>query len=241
MRQMRAGVFGALLIVSGCHHSSLGVGSPSDGGPAAAAPADSGPDVAIAAPIDSGPEATPPPPDAAPARPDAGSLFCPGRGCTVEESRAYTDCVLDRCDLPYQACLGARYRSNDFGGPCGLYVTCYASCPCGDDACRAACGTPSSACQTCLLNQAVPCVQQAGCPTPICRGVDAGSDARLDASSDAGAAGCADLMKCCASATNLSIKMACDAQVAALKDLQGSDQSCAQLASQYRMAGLCTF
>ena len=49
------------------------------------------------------------------------------------------------------------------------------------------------------------------------------------------------MQRCCASMTNLQVRMACEAQHNALKGQAGVGPACTQLATQYRAAGFCTF
>jgi len=168
---------------------------------------------------------------------DAGSsLSCPANGCTAAQNQAYEDCVFGRCDLPYRTCLGPGYRSGTFGGPCQRFVTCLSKCGCVDMACRTACGPLDLACQSCLVDQVARCVVGSGCMAPACSPPGAVTDAAPDAG-----AGCTDLMKCCASTTDASLKMACQAQYAALANQAGGDLACSMIAAQYQTAGYCTY
>jgi hypothetical protein len=177
-----------------------------------------------------------------------GGLNCPPTGqsnCTAEQTKPYTDCIFSKCDSQYQACFGAGYKSGSFGGTCQAYIACFSKCGCGDNACRAACPAPTGECQTCLT-QLGTCTIGAGCTPPTCGGGGAGGGGGGGGGGAGGGGGggsgtCADLMKCCASATNASIKQACEAQYNALKGQAGSDMACGLIAGQYKAGGLCTF
>jgi hypothetical protein len=188
---------------------------------------------------------------------DGGSsnnnLNCPsntGTGtCTAEQNKAYSDCIISKCDAQYQACLGAGYKSGSYSGPCGAWIGCTAKCGCGDTACRSACGLPDATCQACFTGQLATCVTSSGCTAPVCTGTGTGGTGGGTGGTGGGTGGtggsttggCGALMKCCASANNASIKSACEAQYNALKSQAGSDMACSLLAGQYKMAGYCTF
>jgi hypothetical protein len=167
---------------------------------------------------------------------DARSLspawVCPLRGCTVAQKEAYALCILDRCDSPYQACLGPGYRSGVYAEPCGDFVACLDRCPCEDVACHEAC-RPSPDCQSCLSNRASQCGGASLCTPPVCTPSPPPlPDAGLDAPSS-----CDDLLRCCAALSSADQRVQCNMAYASVKT--GGDAACGGLLSIYRANHLC--
>jgi hypothetical protein len=169
------------------------------------------------------------------------ALACPSSsssGCTAEQNKTYSDCVINACDAQYKSCLGNDYKSGTFGGPCASYFSCVTKCGCTDQACRTACMIPAE-CQTCIVGQLAPCVVGAACTAPTCNGGSGGAGGAGGAGGGGGGGGtCADLAACCAAMTNAQIKMACMAQYNAVKGA-GGDPACNSVVSAYRAAGQC--
>jgi hypothetical protein len=191
---------------------------------------------------------------------DAGSssnnLNCPsntgGGTCTAEQNKAYSDCIIGKCDAKYQACLGAGYKSGSYSGPCGTWIGCTAKCGCGDMMCRSACGLPDQACQTCFSGELAQCVLASGCTAPVCTGGGTGGSGGGTGGSGGGTGGsgggtggsggggggtCADLMKCCNAMTNADSKASCNQ--AYMGVMAGGDQACGGVLAIYRANKLC--
>jgi hypothetical protein len=178
------------------------------------------------------------------------NLNCPpsntGAGtCSAEQTKAYSDCLQNKCDSAYQACFGSGYKSGSFGGACGTWIGCYAKCPCGDTACRGACGLPPADCQACTVNQLGPCQMNAGCTYPTCTGTGTGGSGGGTGGSGGGGAGgggggtCSDLAKCCNSLADASQKSACNMAVTGAMQPGLGDAYCGQILMVYRAGGVC--
>jgi hypothetical protein len=65
---------------------------------------------------------------------------CPWQG--IHASDGCRTCLVDWCDAQYTQAFGAQWATGDAsGGACASYLSCAASCPCGDDHCQVACQT----------------------------------------------------------------------------------------------------
>lgn len=126
--------------------------------------------------------------------------------CTDAELKPYSDCVLEKCDPKYKECYGADYKTGNFAGPCGTYITCVQKCACNDVNCVLAC-QPEATCKTCLEGMAN-CSD--GCTLPAC------ATTTRDAGNTGGKT-CADLTVCCQSKEG-QIKTTCEQAAASGND-----------------------
>jgi len=248
---MRIALLAAVLIAAGCDRSpDAGSGGLPDSG------AEGGPAIAVDASVDAASpftgqlprfEAGLPISDSGPAASDTGAgpvthgglpMPCSSGACTAEQNQLYADCVIDRCDEQYRACLGPGYRSGVWSGPCQAYLTCTVNCGCNDIACKSACPLPTAECQSCLGNVGT-CVLGSNCTPPVC-----GSSGALDAGGAGGAGGggggggtCNELMKCCNAITSADQKTQCNQFYMSI--MQGGDAACGGVLMIYRANKLC--
>jgi hypothetical protein len=162
-----------------------------------------------------------------------GGVACPAGDnaskCTAEQNKAYSDCIIGKCDSALQMCAGAGYKSGNFSGACGPLFACQSKCACGDNACKAACGTGAAECTTCAFQTLLPCFASSNCMAPVCTGT-------ADAGSTGGGASCTALSTCCAAIANPQVKAACQANVTGS---MGNEQACAALLGGLRASMQC--
>src|SRR5215467_13900780 len=70
-----------------------------------------------------------------------------GQTCTGVDT--FESCLESHCDSQAKACYGSGYKSGNFSGPCGPFISCISQCNCGDTTCQSGClGKLTNDCQT---------------------------------------------------------------------------------------------
>lgn len=142
--------------------------------------------------------------------------------CTDAEIKPYSDCINDKCGAKFAECYGPGYKTGNFGGPCGTYITCSNACACNDTTCYQKCGTPAPACSTCL--------QGVGTCTSACTAPACATASTSSSSGGPGAKSCADLKACCDAIVDPAKKTECNQTYSAVK---ASEASCNAIYTTY--------